>query len=420
VTILADALYGFTLLPHYAWHRFFTGKYGAAVPEKLGAIPVRSGAEKCLWLHAVSVGETLAARPLVKAFEKAYPDWNIVITTTTATGREVACKNFGAERVLYFPLDFSLTVKKFFDCLRPTLVVLMELEVWPNFLAEAKRRGVPVAVANVRITDRSLKRFRFFGSPARNMLNQVSLWLSQSEDYAAKVKSLGVPEEKVHVVGSLKYEMIPTDPDPALVQEWRRLFGVRENDRLLVAGSTHPSEEKVVLEAFAKLLKSGFENLKLVLAPRHPDRLEEVFSLAKTFGEVARRSGLSEATPASAPLILLDTMGELGQVYAAADAVFVGGTLIDHGGQNMLEPCGLGKPTVIGNSYYNFSEAVDILKNADGIRFIATAEELPEALGEIFSNAAGAKKMGVRARESLLKMKGATDKTLRLIAGLTA
>ncbi|MBN2711516.1 MAG: hypothetical protein JXR97_03655, partial [Planctomycetes bacterium] len=251
MSFIADALYCLTLIPHYLYHRYFTNKYGDSAPEKLGFIPdqIKPG-RKCMWLHAVSVGETLAARTLVRAFEEAHPDWDVRISTTTATGREVAMKNFGEERVFYYPLDCSWMVRRAFDIINPSLIVLMELEVWPNFLLEAQKRLVPVAVSNVRIMERSVRRFKKLRAIALPMLERVSLWLSQSDEYTGKLLDIGVSKDKIETVGSLKYDTVATEIDPDVRLEYRKLFGAWEGETVFVAGSTHAGEDEIVLDAY--------------------------------------------------------------------------------------------------------------------------------------------------------------------------
>ncbi len=424
---LADILYTGTLLPHYAWHRFLTKRYGPDAPEKLGRIPRREatvapdadpGLPPCLWLHAVSVGEAVAARGLLRSLRARHPDWACRVSTTTATGREVATKEVGAERVFYFPLDLSGAVRRTFDRIRPDLLVLMELEVWPNVVEEAARRGVPVVVVNGRITERSFRRYRLVRPLIRRSFRRVRLWCVQTEAYAERFRALGVPEERIRVTGSLKYDAVPTHPSEADRTRYRRLLELEETAPLLVAGSTHPSEEAAVLEAFNRLRRGAGPAAKLLLAPRHPERLREVQHLAAPYGPVAYRSELGGRASPGAPIVLLDTMGELGRLYAAADLVFVGGTLVRHGGQNMLEPVGLERPTVVGRSTHNFADAMAVLREAGGIREIGSPAELGPVLEGFLKNPVDAALMAKRGREALVARQGATKRTLVLLNAL--
>ncbi len=431
---LLDAAYALTIGPHYLYHKLITKKYGPKTPEKTGRLPdrfktsdtVALGSRNpysdppCLWLHAVSVGETLAARELADTFTSENPRWDLLVSTTTATGRAVAEKKWGERAVFYYPLDFSWMVNRAFEAIRPSMIVLMELEIWPNFLAEARSRKIPVVVANARITERSLKRLRFVPWLAREMAESVQLWLAQTEEYAARLKSLGVPDSRIEVTGSVKYDALPMELDTDMVDYYRRLFGgsgkryAEGGDFMVVGGSTHPGEEKTLLEAVRKARMNRTGRTVTVLTPRHPERLSEVEEMAKGFGKVIRRSKLAEPEAAAAgegpDIVLVDTMGELAKIYAAGDVVFVGGTLRPHGGQNFLEPCGLARPTLVGPNLWNFSEPAELLKKVNGLKVIESGEGLAGALEEILADPRAAERMGLRAREALLKERGATRK----------
>ncbi|MCC8190411.1 MAG: 3-deoxy-D-manno-octulosonic acid transferase [Planctomycetes bacterium] len=432
---LLDAVYGISLLPHFWWHRLITDKYGPKVMEKTGRVPDRfstsatavlgKGGERyespCLWLHAVSVGEAMAARNLAARFLEENPDWELRVSTTTATGRAVAERTWGEGRVFYYPLDVSRMVARAFDSIRPTMVVLMELEIWPNFLAEAARRGVPVVVANARITERSARRLGYIPRIAANMVAAVDRWFAQTEEYAARLAALGVPADRIEVTGSIKYDAVPLAIDAGQGKYYRRLFGCGERflaeggEALVVAGSTHPGEEAMVLSA-VKTNRTGTGPLRLVLAPRHPERLDAVEREAAAFGRVVRRSRLEEPLPTEergrcdADIILVDTMGELSRLYAAADLVFVGGTLKPHGGQNFIEPCGLARPTVVGPHLWNFREPAALLGDAGLLRVVRDQQGLADALADLLAHPDRAAAMGERARELLLQQRGATDR----------
>ncbi len=431
---LLDAAYALSIGPHYLYHRYVSNKYGPKTAEKTGRLPdrfktsetVALGSQNpysdppCLWLHAVSVGETLAARDLADTFSRENPRWDLLVSTTTATGRALAEKKWGERSVFYYPLDFSWMIERAFKAVRPNMIVLMELEIWPNFLAEAKRRRVPVVVANARITDRSMKRLRFVPWLAREMVESVQAWLAQTEEYAGRLRALGVPETRIEVTGSIKYDALPMELDLDLVEYYRRLFGVggkrfvEGGDFVVIGGSTHPGEEKTLLQAVKEASLNRPGRTVTVLTPRHPERLNEVEEMAKGFGRVARRSKLREpelAAEGERPdVILVDTMGELAKIYAAGDIVFVGGTLLPHGGQNFMEPCGLARPTLVGPNLWNFAEPAELLKKVDGLKLVASGEELAAALKSFLSDPREAERMGLRAREALLKERGATRK----------
>ncbi|MCL2000355.1 MAG: 3-deoxy-D-manno-octulosonic acid transferase [Planctomycetes bacterium] len=435
LVLILDLAYAPTLGLHYCWHRFVTGKYGPKAPEKTGRLPdsLRTspaaasrpgggvfGEPPCLWLHAVSVGEVMASLELSRLFLADNPDWEIRVSTTTATGRSVAEKHFGPERVFYFPLDFSWMVERAFHCLRPALVVLMELELWPNFLAHAARLGVPVAVANARITERSVHRLALVPRLARRMAMAVEVWFCQTRLYADRLEKIGVPANRIQLTGSVKYDAVAEVIDAEAGRSCRRLLGCGERDYLaggdlmVVGGSTHPGEERILLEALRRA-GAGEERRRLaVLAPRHPERLDEVEKIAEEFGRVRRRSRLNapEGGDGEADggfdIVLVDSLGELAKIYAAADWVFVGGTLIRHGGQNFIEPCGLAKPTVTGPHLWNFAEAAELLESRRGMRIIQEPEELAGVFADWRRDPAAAVRMGESARAELLKHSGAS------------
>lgn len=428
-----DAAYALTIGPHYLWHKLVTKKYGPDVSEKTGRIPDRFRGsatavlgkgdphfeQPCLWLHSVSVGETLAARDLAQMFTTDNPRWELRVSTTTATGREIAQRQWGNDNVVYFPLDFSKMVQRAFDNIRPSMVVLMELEIWPNFLAEAANREIPVVVANARITERSVKRLSLVPGVTRNMVKAVEAWFAQTQEYADRLESIGVPKNRIEVTGSVKYDCIPAELDPEVGTYYRRLFGcgqrqyVKGGELLIVGGSTHPGEEKMLLEAVAALPEREKKKPRVVLAPRHPERLDDVLELAKQYGKVIRRSLLAEPLPAEdkadidADIIVVDIMGELAKIYSAADVVFVGGTCIRHGGQNFMEPCGLAKPTLVGPYLWNFREPAELLCGHNAVRRIELPEDLAGALRDLLSRPAEMLAMGNRARELLLTQRGA-------------
>lgn len=414
MTWLADLLYLVTLIPHYLYHAWRTGKYGTDAPEKLGRVTPRTGEAPCLWLHAVSVGEVMAAKTVADAFRRAHPSWELVVSTATATGRAVAQAKFPDARVIYYPLDCSWMVRRTLDAIRPSMLVLMELEVWPNLSAMAAARSIPVVVVNARITERSVRGFKRWGWLLRPMLRRVRCWCSQNEMYTHRLIEVGVDPARIETVGSVKYDTIPTTIDPTLRATYRTLFGAEGETPLLVAGSTHPTEETVVLQAFSTL-RATFPTLRLVLVPRHPERHAAVETEAAAVAPVTRRSGLLDGASASTPILLLDTMGELASVYAAADVVFVGGSLIPHGGQNIMEPCGLARPTLVGPSLHNFADAARILLDGGALRQVASAEEMVAVLRGWLENPAAAQRVGQTARRLLMEEQGATARTIHLL-----
>ncbi len=416
--VLLDLVYAGGLLatsPYFLYKMATTGKYRSGLSQRLGNVTPRDGAP-CIWLHGVSVGEILAARSIVSQLEKDFPEIDIALSTTTNTGFADAGKTYPDKRVFYFTFDFSWAVARTFDKITPRLVLLMEMEAWPNFLSRARQLGVPVVVANGRITERSYRRFSRFPTVARATLSKVSLYLVQTDDYAAKLVSLGVPAERVTVTGSVKFDTISTDADPDRRAALRAEMGVAPNETLLIGGSTHAAEEDALLDAYVEL-KSANPHIRLLIVPRHRTRFEEVARLIASRGfDVLARSTLDENAPlAPGEILLADTMGELEALYEASDVAFVGGSLIPHGGQNMAEPAAKGKPVVFGPSVDNFPQAAKLLLDASAATQVDSAQGLAAALG-LYLDADNAARAGAAGRDAVIAAKGATARTVEAIA----
>jgi 3-deoxy-D-manno-octulosonic-acid transferase len=406
---------------------------------RLGTVPRRVGAKKCLWVHGVSVGEVLAGRTLVDGFRARHRDWDVVVSTTTRTGHETARRTYPDCTVISYPLDLTWAVRRAFSRVRPDLVVLLELELWPNFVRIASRLGVPVVIANGRLSDRSrrLQRmFRFILAPSCARIERVC---AQTEEYARRFVDVGVPPGRVAVTGSLKYDSVPAGAGDA--EDLRRLLRIAGDEKLIVAGSTAPGEEELLLDAYARL-RTDFPSLRLLLVPRHPERFDEVASLIRAKGFAClRRSGATgtektrtgpESSTCLAPsspqsrlscdvVILGDTMGELVRFYALADVVFVGKSLVPPGGgQNIIEPAALGKPVVFGPHMANFRETRDMLLKRRAAREVAGPGELYPALKDLLREEQAASQMGLRARAAIDAARGATARTLDIIDELLA
>lgn len=391
----------------------------AGLRERLGECPVRRSDRPCVWIHGVSVGEVRVAGLLLEPLARALPDHEIVISTTTGTGQEVARRAYPERRVIYYPIDFSWAVRRTLDAIRPDLVVLVELEIWPNFLVEARRRGVAVALANGRISEKSFRGYRHVRGWLFDPLGKIGRFCVQTETYADRFLRLGIPARSIVVTGSMKYDQISTEgADPAAT---RRDMGLGLEDVVLIGGSTHPGEERALIETY-RGLRARHPDLRLVLVPRHTERAPEIERLVLDSLPGVQRRSQRLAGQVTAPLppghvLLVDTIGELGRLYAAADVVFVGGSLIPHGGQNILEPVALGKPTVFGPSWDNFKEPVERLLRAQGVREVRDQGDLGRVLGHLLETPGEARAMGERGRQAILAARGATART---VAELTA
>lgn len=401
------------------------------VGRRFGRRAPRPPGGPAVWVHGVSVGEVKAAARLVESIEDQVPGVETIVTATTDTGFRVARERYPGRRVEFYPPDLSWIVEDALDRLRPDLVVLVESEFWPNFLTAVAQRDIPVALVNGRISERSAARFQRAGSWARSLMESLDLVCVQLPVYAERFVSLGVPSDRVVVTGNLKLDNVPILEDRLRSAKYANLVGLQDRGGadgttpsrpLLVAGSTHPPEERM-LGALVRRMRAEGVPLRLIVAPRHPGRADAAESDLKREGlEVARRSRLVAGAPLPGPdiVILLDTVGELEAFYALADVVFVGGSLVKHGGQNMMEPASLGKPVLVGPHTWNFRGEVDLLAAAGGIAVVDGPASLAPALLRWIKDPAAAQAVGAKGRAAILASKGATARTLQVLSPLLA
>jgi 3-deoxy-D-manno-octulosonic-acid transferase len=425
MSLLFDVGYFLALLlfsPWLVYKALTTGKYRRGLWPKLsGAAFLRHGDAPCAWFHGVSVGEVHLLRQVVAAFRRRHPDWQCAVSTTTDTGFDEARRHFPDLPVFCWPFDFSWAARRALRRVRPSLVILAEGEMWPNFLLAAERQGVPVAVINARMSPRSFGRYRRLGVLARRLLARVALFAAQTPDYAAHLRRLGAPVGRVHVTGSVKYDGTSADRGNPRTQELRRLLAVQEDDLIFIAGSTQAPEEEVALTIFRRL-RADFPRLRLVLVPRQKDRFDEVAALLTRSGEAfVRRSALAacgfapNAKPQAA-VVLVDTIGELGALWGLADVAFVGGSLDGkRGGQNMIEPAAYGAAVLFGPHVWNFRDAAARLTAAGGAVQVADAASLEAAVRRLLANAAERARLGSAARQFVKDQQGATERTLDLL-----
>jgi len=420
VQLAYDTLYVLALIVGLPFFLFFLAtsrRWRAGLGQRLGGVPRRQGTRPCLWVHGVSVGEVLAAQTLVAEIRDAMPGWDVAVSTTTRSGQEVARRTFPDLFVFYFPLDFSLSTDRALDRVRPSAVVLLELEIWPNFLLSTSRRGIPVFLVNGRITERSVRGYRWLQRLIPEPLDRIGLYCVQTPVYRDRFLALGVPPARVFVTGNMKLDTVGTEGAEALRASISGILRLTPGDWVLIAGSTHEGEEQAALAAF-RAVAAQDPRARLVLAPRHLERLGAVEAAVRQAGfRPVRRTALDGAAAGGGAeaVVVLDTMGELRSVYAAADAVFVGGSLVPHGGQNVLEPAGLGKPVLTGPHTWNFEEAVETLAAAGGVEVVRDAAGLREAALRLHGDRAEAARRGAAGREAVVKGKGATRRTLDLI-----
>lgn len=400
----------------YLWKGRATGHYWRTLGERMGRRrpSLATDTRGCLWIHAVSVGEVVAARALVARLAVTMPKRTVVVSTSTAAGGAVAAQSLPADRLFVAPFDFPWAVASVLGRVQPSAIVLMETELWPNLIRAAKRRGIPIAVVNGRISTRSFPRYRRIAFLLRHVLAQVDLFLMQSDAHAERIRSLGAPFNRVRVAGNLKYDALPDPVPPAGLAEQ---VGAGP---LWVAGSTMAGEDALVLRAFVEARRTH-PALRLVLAPRRPERFEDVPALCAAAGlACARRSALGDAAWTGGDVLLLDTVGELARVYALATVVFVGGSLVPTGGHNVLEAAVAGKAVVVGPHMENFQEIADGFRAAGALVQIATAEALGPEIAALLSDDARRAAVGERARALVVANRGGLDTTARALAGLVA
>lgn len=419
------------------------GKYRTGWGQKLlGRVPRRDGNRPCLWLHAVSVGEVLQLQPLLEALAGHDSNLEFVISTTTSTGFDVAQKRYPGRQIIYFPLDFSWAVNAALARINPAAIVLVELELWPNFVFAAARRGIPVALVNGRISERSFRGYRRIRPLMRAILKRIPVLAVQSETYARRLEDLGGDPNRIHVTGSIKFDRIETDCDNPRTVELRQTFGLGESETVFIAGSTQAPEERFALESYVQL-RSHFPDLRLILVPRHKERFEEVACLVEDEFRLPliRRSKLANTAIARAaslpaepvrsassysltakvpqsaapPVLLLDTLGELSACWGLATIAFVGGSLTRRGGQNMIEPAGYGAALLFGPNTWNFKDVVELLISHDAAVVVRSSVELTSRIEILLSNRADATTLGERARRLVTAHRGATARTAGLV-----
>jgi len=399
-------------------------KYWFGLRQKLGSIPKevlakRSG-KPIIWLQAVSVGEVLAARPLIDRFRQDFPGYQLLISTTTKTGYEV-CRSkvladgapCGDDLLIFFPLDYRWIVRRVLRLFRPVLICLIETELWPNFIWTADRMGIPVTLINGRISRHSYRGYRRFRFLMRRVLRCFASMGMQTDDDARRIIKIGAPAERVRVTHSLKYDgaaMIDADAlDDAAI---RAEIKVPASARILTAGSTHYYEEEVLADIYERL-RQECNDLVLILAPRHPDRVPRIQAYLERRGlPYNLKSAFSNGDRPFAPIVVIDTLGELVKFYKVASVVFVGKSLTQKGGHNPIEPAVFARPIVFGPYMDNFEEAASLLIRAGGARVVHDTDELRAAILELLTDPEHAAAMGRRAREAVMACTGAVDESI--------
>lgn len=423
---------GFVLmLPRLAVDALRTRKYVTGLSQRLGKLPQFPASDRPLiWLHCVSVGETEAARTLVQALLKNFPSYRLAISTTTVTGQHVARRLFAEQAtVFYFPIDWKWTIRRVMRIVKPSALLIMETELWPNLIRECHRRSIPVALVNGRISVNSFGRYRMIRPFMKRVLANLTSAIMQSEADVERIRELGMPPERSVCSGNLKFDSAGAgNANLVLTSELRERFGFNRDQFVILAASTHEPEEQIVLDAFRQLqqVENG-KRLRLVVAPRHPARFEEVANLFDRSGlRWARRSAVAATTDAGSDIVLLDSIGELRSCYALADLAFVGGSLVRHGGQNMLEPAAAGTCVVTGPYTHNFAAIMSALLAEDAIVQLAegllsdASGNLARVLRELRQNETRRREISARALAVLARHRGTTERTIQILANVLA
>ncbi len=401
--------------------KLFKGKYRDGLVQRFGFLPAELiknlKGKKLIWVHAVSVGETVAASPLVREIKKEYPDYTIFFSTVTDTGQEMARKIIKeADFFIYFPLDFTIVVRKVLNILNPELIIIMETELWPNLIRQANKKGIKIVYANGRISDRSARTYRYLGPYLKDMLKRIDLFCMQSEQDASYIIGLGADEKKVFNTGNTKLDQDYAEIGPEVKEKYLQEFKIQDKERVLVVGSTHDNEEEQFIEVYQELKKEE-SNLLLILVPRHIERIPEIEEIYHNAGiNTVRRTAIEEREGES--VILVDTIGELGKIYSLADLVFVGGSLVEYGGHNILEPAAHGKLVFFGPHMEDFKDSTRILLENKAAIQVKDKEELKEKMKAVLANYEQFSGYGERACNIVQTNKGASRRIVDLVSSI--
>lgn len=396
--------------PWMCW-RILKGKSRRGWAQKMiGLVPVRTGEARCLWFHAVSVGEVNLLSPVIAELSDGHPEFEIVISTSTETGFELAKKKYAAHEIFFCPYDFSWAVANAIGRIRPSGIVLAELELWPNMVRIADSHGVPIVVVNGRLSEKSFQGYQRFSWFTRPIFKRLSRVLAQTQEYADRFQTLGCPANRVSVSGSVKFDGVHTDPNNPLTLELAKEAGFQEHDFVFVAGSTQLLEDDMAVDVFAKL-SPEHARLKLVLVPRHPERSSALQKkLANRGIDAVLRSQLVESK-AEVYVLIVDVIGELGSWWGRADCAYVGGSMGDREGQNMIEPAAYGVPVCFGPRTKNFRDVVSQLLKAKAAKVVQDADQIAAFLDECMSSPEPAREMGRRAQGVVEANRGAAKIT---------
>jgi len=413
-------LYFVVTLPFYFYKILTAEKYRIGLWQRMGFL-AKLPPRKRILMHTVSVGEFIASIPVINSLKKNFPDHEIIVSTTTLAGNNVAKKRSGEDfRVAYFPLDFSWAVNRFLKSISPSLIVLVETELWPNFLTRAKEKHIPVVVLNGRISGRSFNNYMRVKKMFSCVCADIKCWGVQFERDKERLISLGISEKRIGVTGSVKIDAaVANIPTAERVATIREQYGWEPGLFVLAGGSTHDGEEKILLDIYNEI-KDNFKKIVLILAPRHPERAGDIERLIKNYGlKFAKRTDWQKGMKlADYEVILVNTLGELNSIYNLATAVFIGKSLVKGGGQNLLEPAALGKTVVCGPMMGNFVDLTQWLVSNGGAVQVENSDELKKKINELIINSEKCASFGVKARDLLVSATGAVERSIVLVKNI--
>ncbi|MFH1339261.1 MAG: 3-deoxy-D-manno-octulosonic acid transferase [Candidatus Omnitrophota bacterium] len=419
---LTFIIFAIIYLPYF----LFKKKLHKGFVQRLGFLPRSLNLDRPVWIHAVSVGEARIAEILLRQLRRDYPGKSFVISTVTVTGNRIV-RSFRqkGDFVFYLPLDLSFIVRRVIRRLRPRACIIIETEIWPNLITYLYKMRIPVSLVNARISDRSFLGYRIIKPLLKPILNKINLFCVQSHTDAQRLSTLGAAFDKLRITGNMKFDFKDFADFEKDYTGYKLKLGIKSPEELFVAGSTHKGEEEIVLNAYKKLL-SEFADLRLLIAPRHPERSTEIEALIRKFGFTPVRISKIDLTAVSASrqagayppppaVFILDTVGQLLSFYAVADIVFVGGSLVKKGGHNILEPAFFQKPIIFGPYMFNFRDISDLFLSRGAARMIHSQQELPDTIRFFLRMPSEREAMGKKARHLVLENRGAVKKNIDLI-----
>lgn len=395
----------------YVLPRLIKGKYRKGISERFGLYPdeIRRIADgRPIWIHAVSVGEIISITPLVISLKEKFPNVPIVVSTITETGREVAIRMGKADAVVYFPVDLRSCIKRALTIVNPRLIMIAETEFWLNFIWQAGEAKIPLFLINGRISDRSYRKYNWIRPLLRNAFRSFTGFFMQSDLDAKRIISLGAPKEKVTISGNIKYDRYIKKISQEEIEDVKKSLPFNESEKIFIAGSTHRGEEEIIVNVLARL-RNKHPSLKLIIAPRHPERTDEVEEILKKYKFNWKRRSIEDDTE-DVDVLIIDTVGELSKIYAVGKIIFIGGSLISHGGHNPIEAAIFEKPVITGPYINNFRDVYEHLLNSQAAMIVRNGDELYEAVSFLLENEDKLLRMGNTAKKCIEERMGVVNR----------